>query len=195
MARWVVFDYGEVISLRTPELPALAALLEVDVADFERAYWSERDRYDRGVSDAEYWRAVVERVGRTADAAMIHRLTSLDVAGWLNTDPDSLSLIEELHRRDVPLALLSNASSTFGRAVEREPWARWFEHLLFSGDLGVAKPDPRIWRILTDALDAAPEECVFFDDRAENVEGARRAGLTAHRWSTPAEAKRLLAEL
>ncbi|MFC7344672.1 HAD family hydrolase [Saccharopolyspora griseoalba] len=193
MVRWVVFDYGEVISLRTPELPSLAALLETGEADFERAYWAERDRYDSGASDVEYWRAVAARLGKTADDALVARLTALDVAGWLNTDPAALELVEELHRRDVPLAMLSNASSTFGRAVERKSWARRFKHLLFSGDLGVAKPDPRIYRVLTETLRAAPEECAFFDDRQDNVDAARRAGLVAHRWSGADAARRSLA--
>ena len=192
MARWVVFDYGEVIGQRTRELPSLAALLAAGEADFERAYWAERDRYDSGVPDAEYWRAVAARLGRTVDDALVERLTALDVAGWLNADPAVLDLIDELYRRDVPLAVLSNASSTFGRAVEREPWARLFKHLLFSGDLGITKPDPRIYRVLTSTLGAEAEDCVFFDDRRDNVDAARLAGLTAHRWNGPEAARRSL---
>ncbi|GAA2335662.1 HAD family phosphatase [Saccharopolyspora halophila] len=195
MGRWVVFDYGEVISRRTAELPSLAALLQVGAEDFERAYWAERDRYDQGLPDADYWRAVAARVGRTVDDALVARLTTRDVEGWLNTDPATIALLDELRGQGVPLAMLSNASSTFGRAVERQPWAPWFEHLLFSGDLGIAKPDPRIWRILTDALGAAPEDCSFFDDREDNIAAARAAGIDAHLWESAAEAKRLIEEI
>ena len=39
------------------------------------------------------------------------------------------------------------------------------------------KPDPRIYRILLERYDIAPERAVFFDDRPDNVEAARREGI------------------
>lgn len=194
MLRWIVFDYGEVISRRIRALPEMAALLETDAAEFEKAYWADRHDYDAGASDAEYWQAVAGRLGREVDDSLIQRLTSVDVDGWMSTEPDSLALLEDLHRRDVPLALLSNASTTFARAGESKPWARFFQHLLFSGDLRVTKPDPEIWRILLDTIGAKPSECLFFDDRAENIEGAREAGLHAELWSSASRARTVIRE-
>ncbi|WP_217649765.1 HAD family hydrolase [Saccharopolyspora flava] len=190
--RWIVFDYGEVISRRITALPELAALLDADPETFERAYWAERRAYDAGCTDADYWRAVAARLDRDLDDSLIQRLTSVDVDGWMSTDPEALALLEDLHRRGVRLALLSNASTTFGRAAESKPWARYFEHLLFSGDLRVVKPDAEIWRVLLDTLDARPEECLFFDDREDNIAGARRAGLHAELWTSAARARDLL---
>ena len=194
MLRWIVFDYGEVISRRTHALPDMAALLDTDLPEFEEAYWAERRAYDAGLSDADYWRAVAARLDRELDDSLIHRLTSVDVDGWMSADPDSLALLEDLHRRDVPLALLSNASTTFARAGESKPWARFFDHLLFSGDLRVTKPTPEIWRILLDTIGAEPAECLFFDDRAENIAGAREAGLNAELWHSADHARDLLQE-
>ncbi|MBO0828979.1 MAG: hypothetical protein J2P24_14495, partial [Streptosporangiales bacterium] len=72
--RWVVFDYGEVISHRTREIPVLAAMLGVaDVDAFARAYWGERDAYDRGWSDAAYWRRVGSRLGVTVTDELVTR--------------------------------------------------------------------------------------------------------------------------
>jgi putative hydrolase of the HAD superfamily len=192
MLRWIVFDYGEVISRRITALPELAALLDTDPAEFEKAYWGERQAYDAGLSDADYWRAVAARLDREVDDSLIHRLTSVDVDGWMSTDPESLALLEDLHRSGVRLALLSNASTTFARAGESKPWARFFEHLLFSGDLRVVKPEPEIWRVLLDTLGAEAGECLFFDDREENVAGAREAGLNAELWRSAAHARTLL---
>ncbi|TDD54812.1 HAD family hydrolase [Saccharopolyspora elongata] len=182
MVRWIVFDYGEVISRRTAALPDIAALLGVEAPEFERAYFAERIAYDRGLSDVEYWRAVAARLGKEVDAELSVQLTRADAGGWLETSPETLQLLEDLHRQDVTMAVLSNAPSSFGRAAEQESWARLFKHLIFSGDLRLVKPDAAIYRVLLETLDAPAAECLFFDDRQENVDGAREAGLHAERW-------------
>ncbi|MCI2419636.1 HAD family phosphatase [Saccharopolyspora sp. K220] len=192
MVRWVVFDYGEVISRRTAALPTIAGLLGVEPTEFEDAYFAERTAYDWGCPDLEYWQAVAERLGKTADAALATRLTRADITGWLETAPESLRLLEDLHQQGVTMALLSNAPSSFGRVAEQETWARLFKHLIFSGDLRVAKPDAQIWRILLDTIDAPAAECLFFDDRQENVDGARAAGLHAERWQGAEAARSIL---
>lgn len=184
--RWLVFDYGEVIGLRTAAIGLLAAELDVAEDAFEAAYWAEREPYDRGCGDLAYWRAVGARVDREVDEAMAGRLTDTDVAGWLHTNAGVMTLVEELAGRGTALALLSNAPSSFGRAVETQPWAKHFHHLLFSGDLGIAKPDRTVWTVLCERLDTTPESCVFVDDKQSNVDSARAAGLTAERFTTVA---------
>jgi putative hydrolase of the HAD superfamily len=116
------------------------------------------------------------------DAALAAELTELDEAGWLRVDPGALALIVELFEAGVPLAILSNAPSSFARAVEAQPWAKYFRTLLFSADLGVIKPDRAIYETLLDRIDADAAECFFTDDRQANVDGAIAAGLRVARW-------------
>lgn len=200
--RWVVFDYGEVISERTAALPDLAAaLLGPDAVDagtlaaFEQAYWVERNAYDRGKPDLAYWASVGSHLGVEVDEAKAGELTGIDVRGWLRRSPATVALIEELHEAGVPLALLSNAPSAFGRAVEGQPWSGRFRELVFSGDLGVAKPDAEIWKVLLDRLDAPAADCVFLDDRQDNVDAANLAGLAGLRWSGVDQVRARLAGL
>ncbi|AOS65995.1 HAD family hydrolase [Actinoalloteichus hymeniacidonis] len=192
---WVVFDYGEVISRRTSALPDLAATVGADASVFEAAYWAERDAYDRGCADLDYWRAVGARLDLPVNEDTAATLTKIDVAGWLHTDPATVALLAELDERGVRLALLSNAPIAFGRAAEREPWTSHFRSLTFSGDLGIAKPDPQIWRELVERLGTEPGHCLFLDDRAVNVAGAREAGLHAEAWVDADGIRRRLTEL
>ncbi|MFJ6670715.1 HAD family hydrolase [Actinosynnema sp. NPDC091369] len=191
--RWVVFDYGEVISEPTGALPELAALLGVPVEDFSRGYWALREPYDTGQADRDYWRAVGAAVDVPVDEELARRLTEVDVRGWLRPEPAVVELLAELASAGVPLALLSNAPVSFARTAEREPWTRHFQHLVFSGDLGVAKPDPRIFAALAERIGAEPADCVFFDDRQVNVDGAIAAGLQGVLWRGPAHAREVLA--
>lgn len=116
--RWVVFDYGEVISRRTAALPAMAEMFGVPAEEFEPAYFAERESYDWGRPERDHWRAVGSRLGVEVDAQLARELTRIDNEGWLDTDPESLRLLDELDSRSVPLALLSNAPAAFGRAAE-----------------------------------------------------------------------------
>ncbi len=185
--RWIVFDFGEVISQRNPARPAMASKLGVTPEVFETAYW-DRDAYDRGGSDAEYWARIAAALGVTVDDALVRELTAMDNAGWLD-DPvlETVALIEDLAALDVPLALLSNAPSTFARLAEEMPWARHFRHLVFSGDLGYAKPDAAIWKHVESVVDSS--DIIFFDDRQSNVESALAAGWDARLWTSARAAR------
>src|SRR5699024_6903646 len=110
-------------------------------------------------------------------------LTELDNEGWYHTDPETVALIEDLHRADVPLAILSNMPSSMGRRVRTAPWARPFEHVVISGDLGVVKPDPRIYRTLLETIGLPPERVIFVDDLARNTEAAQTLGIHAVRFT------------
>lgn len=182
MTGWVVFDHGQVLSRPTTALPRLAEVLGAELEPFRSAYFALRASYDRGCGPLEYWRSVGERVGARVDAELAAELTGIDDAGWLELDPGSQRLVEELRRREVPMAVLSNAPASFGREVEKQPWAEAFEHLVFSGDLRLAKPEPEIYEHLLGLLGAPAAECTFFDDRQDNVDAAAELGMRAQLW-------------
>jgi HAD superfamily hydrolase (TIGR01509 family) len=101
----------------------------------------------------------------------------LDYAGVL-TDPDAGELLAALHDlRDcgIRTALLSNAPGASREAKRSlEPF---FDALVFSGEVGVAKPDPKVYRLTALRLDLPADRCVFVDDAAANVRGAVAAGM------------------
>lgn len=180
---WMVFDYGEVISWHRDVRSELAAVLGVPVAPFCAAWAAERPAYDRGATDLAYWQAVGTRVGARVDRVTANRLTALDLSAWSRARPDVVALIADLFAAGIPLALLSNAPRSHARSLRKQAWSKYFRHLLFSGELGTAKPDPAIWRVVSARLGSGPADCLFLDDRPENVASARQAGLRAELWT------------
>ncbi len=173
MIDWVVFDLGDVLLLRTQAMPQLAGLLAVDQDRFAGAYWQHRAGYDRTSDATEFWTVIAaESGGRAPDAELIAELVRIDDLGWSSINPETRQLAGDLRVGGIRLAVLSNAPSSMGRLIEASPTATVFEHLLFSGDLGLLKPEPAIYRTLLDRLDAAPMDVLFLDDRQVNVEGA-----------------------
>ena len=65
-----------------------------------------------------------------------------------------------------------------------------FTRRFFSCWLRAVKPEPAAYRAVLDALDARPEDVVFFDDRPANVAGAAELGIDARLFEHPAAAGR-----
>jgi 2-haloacid dehalogenase len=98
----------------------------------------------------------------------------------------TVEILAELRRAGVRLAALSNWSAEkFPLARPRYPFLEWFETIVISGEIGVSKPDPRIFRHLLEMTGLPAERCVFVDDSAANVRAAADLGMTAIRFEDP----------
>jgi putative hydrolase of the HAD superfamily len=67
-----------------------------------------------------------------------------------------------------------------------------FDHVIESAKIGLRKPDPRIYTMMTDKLSVDPKNCVYLDDLGVNLKPARELGMTTIKVTSAAQA---LAEL
>ena len=63
-----------------------------------------------------------------------------------------------------------------------------FHGVMFSGDEGIVKPDPRLYQALMDRYGLRFGECFFVEDRADNLQAARDAGWRVHPFAGDADA-------
>ncbi|WP_308283390.1 HAD family hydrolase [Pseudonocardia nigra] len=109
------------------------------------------------------------------------------VAEWAqpcgSVDEDVLDLLRE-RRRGQRVALLSNATSRLPADLAHLGLDREFDAVFGTWELGVAKPDPRVFERVCNALGEAPDDCLFVDDTAGHVVAARAAGLRVHHYRT-----------
>jgi len=107
--------------------------------------------------------------------------------------PGSVRLLETLAQKGEPIYALTNFSSE--KYVETRPRYDFFDHfqgVLVSGDEGLVKPDPAIYRLLLERFGLEAEKCLFIDDNPANVAAAQSVGLHAVRFENP---ERLEADL
>lgn len=91
-----------------------------------------------------------------------------------------VALIELLHERGHPLHLLSNTNGIHVPFFESTyPVFDRFTGRIYSHEVGVMKPDPKIYEIAIAKLDLVPGETIYIDDLAANVEAGAVAGLRA----------------
>lgn len=94
-------------------------------------------------------------------------------------DSHLVEFIQSL-RGEYKTVLLSNAWDNL-RPLLKGLWKidSVFDHIFISAELGLAKPDPEIYKVVIDSLDQDPSELIFIDDFVENVKAAREANLNA----------------
>lgn len=101
--------------------------------------------------------------------------------------PEMVDLVQALARR-YRLGLVSNATPSLRHQLIRWPHLlNLFEVVVISAEVGLRKPDPRIYRLALRRLQLAPEQSLFVDDKPRNVEGARAVGMEGIVFASPAQ--------
>jgi len=94
--------------------------------------------------------------------------------------PGTVDVLADLRAAGVRLIALSNWSAeTFPVARERFDFLAWFEGIVISGDVGMNKPDRRIFEHLIEQFGIEPAAALFIDDSSANVDAAKALGFQA----------------
>jgi HAD superfamily hydrolase (TIGR01509 family) len=111
-----------------------------------------------------------------AKFSAIHREATL----WRVVRPGTFETLEAFKSAGYRLAIVSNAEGQVEADAKRFGLAPFFDVIIDSHIVGVAKPDPRIFQIALERLGVAPDEVRFAGDiYSIDVEGARAAGIEA----------------
>jgi putative hydrolase of the HAD superfamily len=202
--RAVVFDYGGVLT--TPVRDTIAAWLSADgirPATFStvlRAWMSRSAPTGTPVHRLEIGALTIPEFERLLAAELATHDGSPVVAEGLlsrlfrdmRLDHTMLDLVRELRARGLRTVLLSNS---WGNGYPRELITELFHAVVISGEVGLRKPDPRIYRLALDHARVSPEQAVFVDDATPNTEAAEAVGMHAIHHTEPAITRARLAEL
>lgn len=196
MTRAVVFDLGGVLIDWDPrhlyrKLLPDAGSVEAFLAEVCTADWNYQQDAGRTIAEA-----VAELSARHPDRA---ELIAAYYGRWEEmlggAIDEAVAVLEELDAAGVPLYAVTNWSrETFPIARRRFPFLARFRGIVVSGEERVAKPDPRIYRLLFERYGLEPAACLFIDDVARNAEGARAAGMEALVYTSAGELRVALAE-
>ncbi|HEY1275020.1 MAG TPA: HAD family phosphatase [Thermoleophilaceae bacterium] len=114
--------------------------------------------------------------------------------GHIEPDEEMLSAVRRARAARIRTGLISNSMGA--ATYDRSTFPELFDGVVISGDEGIHKPQPEIFRLGAERVGLPPRECVFVDDLRENCDGAEAVGMTAvlHRGAerTLPELERLL---
>lgn len=186
MIKAIIFDFGRVISaqrsmshFRQYEQDLGLAPGVLNRVMFGHQAWQEVLVGRRALDD--YWLEIGPLLGlHGADEIQAFRSRYF---GDEAVNEGVLALIRELYGR-YKLAVLSNAPPRLSNWLADWQILDLFDVVVCSGDEGVAKPDPAIYRRTLARLGVAPGEAVFIDDTLGHVNAARALGLHGLHFTT-----------
>jgi putative hydrolase of the HAD superfamily len=97
--------------------------------------------------------------------------------GHIRPEPTMVEAVRRARSQRIRTGLVSNSMGV-GR-YDRSTFPELFDGVVISGEEGMHKPQPGIFRLGAERIGLRPEQCVFVDDLRENCEGAEAVGMTA----------------
>lgn len=184
----LILDYGGVISQpqSSKNVNNIFKVLHVDHDEFREIYLREREHYDGGrTSGEEYWTSILKHFDFNPDDLDINFLIQEDVKSWTKLNQSMIDFIHDSHPKIQKLAVISNMMyDTLAFIRTHFSWLELFDVLIFSCDLGINKPDKRIYQACLQKLPVSADECLFVDDSVENVNAAIQTGMNAIQFTT-----------
>lgn len=188
-----IFDFGQVLVRFDPCY--MTAVFISDEQDrnlvssvvFDRLYWDRLD--DGSITDETVKAAFCKRL-----PSRLHSVACQVYDRWIENLPliDGMKeIIEELKAMGKKLFLLSNISKNFAENYKNVPeiaeLLSLFDSLVFSGPIGLVKPNKDIFSHLLNIYSLKAEECIFIDDSQKNINGAATVGIKGYLFDGDAE--------
>lgn len=182
MISTVVFDFFDVIRV-DPYKKWLAD------NDYERVgiWYDIAARYDRGMSTREEFLNELSRESGIDPSEVDEAFKRAS-----NFDHDVISIIRNV-KQNRKTGLLSNSGGPgLRRLLKEQNLEELFHEIIVSGEVGFIKPEPEIFQIALERLEAEPSSTIFIDDNPHNVDASIELGINGILFTS---AKNLVGEL
>lgn len=185
----IIFDLGGVI-LNIDYHRTISAFQNLGLKDFEAKYSQLQqtelfDNYEKGeISSASFRNRIRSVFEKDLSDNVIDNAWN---AMLLDLPKERLKLLELL-AKEKRITLLSNTNEihvkAFNETIQQEhgikDLSNYFLELHYSFELGMRKPEPRIFEYVLSAHGFEPEETLFIDDSIQHIEGAKALGISAY---------------
>lgn len=170
----IVFDYGGVVARidRRPVLEYISESLDKNYRKVKKDFASD-ELYKALQQPKSFWE---EYAGRPLSDEWFAKLDSLKKMVIQET-PGMSEILKKIKEQGIQVALLSNTNPHRARFIESMGGYDLFDPILLSCYLGAKKPQQQIYQQLLKSLAWEAKDCVFIDNRPDNVKGSRQCGM------------------
>ena len=183
----IIFDLYNTLVLENPKNPFYKRVTEDLAIDHDR-FWPEYRALGSATMRGELFSmadriaAACDRSGQKVERAAVQKCVNrLMPIFYDNVEPynDTEATLDGLAEKDVPLALLSNASSYTEKVLDKFALRKYFAGTILSYHVRTMKPDPDIYNKMIGLMAVSPSQCLFVGDGADDeLLGAKNVGMT-----------------
>jgi putative hydrolase of the HAD superfamily len=197
----IVFDFGAVMVQWRPHdvvrkhFPDIANTPEA-AAQLANSFFAHPDwqAFDAGrVSAQEISKLSADRL--KLDVKAVQQMVDA-IEDHITPIPSSVQVLEKLHAerqaKGYKLYFLSNMPAPYARGLERHSFMRCFDGGIFSGDIGLIKPQPEIFQKLEAMYSLQGQPILFIDDHPANIAAADKQGWQTLHLTDPSKLPELL---
>lgn len=191
----LVIDFGGVLTTSLENaMAAFASAKGIEVQHLVRAalsaYMGAEDELVTGfetgrISEDDFSVAFAARLREYSGVDIGHGGLVPSLFEALDLEEDMFELVERAKSRGYKAALLSNSWGMGLYPIDRI--RELFDVVVISGEVGLRKPDPDIFKLTVAELGIEADACVFVDDHPGHLKAAREAGMTTVLHKTPAQ--------
>ncbi len=185
----IIFDYGNVLLAWDPRA-LYRKLLDTDeaverfLAEVQFFEWNKAN--DAGRSIAENVTELSASFPHYSDLIRAYDLRYEE--SLVGPIEPVVAILGALKRAGYRLYGLSNwPAGKFALVRSRYPFFAWLDDMVVSGEVGVAKPDPRIFDLLLAKIGRPAAQCLLIDDSPTNIEAAHRLGFQTIHYQSPGQ--------
>ncbi len=175
----IAFDYSGVIA----GLPSsvfnerMSEMLGIPVETFLEEYYKVNYRLNKeGISSKELLLDLLTILGKDDKRAEVEAFLTPLYANGLEPNADVIELVRQCKAAGYKTAILSNNTLETAAYLHQADFARYFDAILVSMEIGAMKPEPEAFAKLFSALNVLPEETVFIDDSPKSLSTASEVG-------------------
>ena len=154
--------------------------------EWEKVAEDEKLYYRRGTGLVKFPKDIIEEILRNFDVQVSDEekkeILSLRIERFKNAltkvDEEIISTLVKIKEKGIKLCLISNADKIDILHWEDSPLAKLFNEVIFSCDVGILKPDKKIYEIALEKMNAEASQGIFIGDGgSDELLGAKSVGL------------------
>lgn len=190
----IVFDFGGVMT-NEPNREAIVNFLRtsfnLSAEEFEQVNQEKRKAIKEGKTDAEFWLQYAKDKKIVLPEGWLQNFNTV-IKESIGINPKMYALVDQLKEKHIPIVLLSNIDERLAKLIRNFGLYEPFDPCLLSYEIGLEKPDPKVYEYLLKKLALPAEDVVFIDDRLENIEAAQKFGFDAILFISPEQLQKEL---
>lgn len=189
----IMFDFGGVLATANRQVimdffKETLQLSEEQLPNFLHSFKKHRQQ---GLDEDSFWALYANKSAISLPDDWKERLKRAKSAS-IQIDPKMVELVEDLKAQGYLVGILSNVKIHEATVVKQTGIYKFFDPVILSCNIGVEKPNSKAYSIMLNKISIPAEECIFIDDKCENVDAANKMNIDSIIFSSK---KNLIEEL